>query len=115
MYKTINIKEDMPTVDFAINQLQNEINFAFATQTPVLIFIHGYGSGGVKGQIKKAVHKTLSELKAKKKIIDFIAGEAWGETVERVVEMKSLYPSLILCDQISSLNSGVTIVWVLKK
>ncbi len=114
MFKVVNIKKDMPSVDYAIYQLDKEIGFAFATQTPVLIIIHGYGSGGTKGQIKENVNKFLSGLKAKKKIIDFIPGEAWGETNERVAEMKSLYPSLILCDQISNLNSGVTIVWVLK-
>lgn len=114
MYKIINIKQNMPNVDYALYLLDKEVMFATATKTPALIVIHGYGSKGEKGLIKSGVHKHLSNLKSKNKIIDFIAGEEWGEYNQVAVQMKALYPSLILCSQISNLNSGVTIVWICK-
>lgn len=112
MYKIINIKKDNPTTDYALHMLDKEIEFATIQKINVIIAIHGYGSNGENSQIKAGSVSLLNKLKKHNKIIDFVPGEKWGATNELVVKMEELYPSLVLCNQITNLNNGVTIIWV---
>ncbi|MBQ7307612.1 MAG: hypothetical protein IJW82_03695, partial [Clostridia bacterium] len=57
--KTINIKQDSPPADIAVFNLSKEIIYAKKTGIEVLKVIHGYGSHGKGGEIKKMVKKYL--------------------------------------------------------
>lgn len=113
MYRTINIKKDMPDSKFAIIQLENEIRFAKLEGISVLIVIHGYGSNGVGGLIKSESLKLLIDLKKRGEIIDFIPGENFGETSENKIKICEKFPDLILNENLQNYNNGVTVVWVI--
>ena len=56
MIRRINIKDDHPPVDIAVSRALNEIECSAPQKEPFLKIIHGYGSGGTGGEIKKQLH-----------------------------------------------------------
>ena len=54
MIKVINIKDNNPTVDYALCVLDTELKNAKLEGTQVVIVVHGYGSHGTGGEIKRA-------------------------------------------------------------
>ena len=113
MIKVFNLKEGIYP-DVAVCLLVNEIEVSKLTDVNVIIAIHGYGSHGQGGEIKKELHKQLRLLKRGKKIIDYVKGEQWSENYSKYLELITLEPELILHPHLNNLNSGVTLVWVKK-
>lgn len=114
MLRVVNIKKDLPNCDYAVFMLDKEIDWAKKEDVNVLVVIHGYGSKGVGGLIKKAVEVELKILKSKKEIIDYSLGEQFGDTSELKETLNKLYPETILNEHLQNLNSGISIVWVKK-
>ena len=52
----------MPLADVAVAMLDAEIRYYIKTRERVLKVIHGYGSHGMGGEIKKLVHLYLKDL-----------------------------------------------------
>jgi cobalamin biosynthesis protein CbiD len=75
--KTYDIKSDMPDVLEASKRLVQIIKEAKKTEKVIKI-IHGYGSSGVGGKIKSAVHKSLRNRLNSKEIKAYIPGEAFS-------------------------------------
>lgn len=114
MVKTINVKNNNSSPDYAVYVTDSEINDSKKTDTNILVIIHGYGSKGRGGTMKQEIHNYLLQAKNHRKIIDYYKGEQWSATNEDMQQLCSLYPELILHSQIQNYNSGVTIVWVSK-
>ena len=95
-------------------KLKKKQNTAKKSDINVIIAIHGYGSHGYGGEIRKEIHKNLILLKSGHQIVDFIKGEQWSDNNPVYLPLTELEPELILNNQIGNLNSGVTIVWVKK-
>jgi hypothetical protein len=70
-----DIKSNLPTVAEATRDL-NEILRRAKTSEKVIKIIHGYGSSGVGGAIKTAVHRILAGKRNDKTIRAYIPGEA---------------------------------------
>ena len=109
MYKLINIKKDYPGVDLALYGLDRAINEGYACGDKVLVLVHGYGSHGVGGEIKKAIRGQLGTLKKQNKIATYVGGEEWGTSKDCAL-IQSVCPSTIISKDIGNLNSGITIV-----
>lgn len=73
--KTINLEQGLPTVEKALARLQQELVTAGLEQIRVLTFIHGYGSTGKGGAIRRECRKTLEYLRSKGEIAEVIHGE----------------------------------------
>ena len=69
MISVINVKQNFPTVDYALYQIDQEIKHSKILGRHAIIVIHGYGSKGKGGVIKNAIKQYLPELKRKKVII----------------------------------------------
>ncbi len=96
----------------AVAQLEIEIEACKLGGFNALKVIHGYGSHGVGGEIKKEIHKRLKQMKAQKLIFDYLPCEKWTPNnpirklaVERCDE-------LLADSDLRILNSGVTIVLI---
>lgn len=63
----INLKENMPTVELAIANLEIELDFARQNNISAIKLIHGYGSHGSGGAIFNAVKAHLNKLLKQKK------------------------------------------------
>ena len=110
--ETINIKEGFPPADVAVANMEIELEAHSFAGTKAVKVIHGYGSHGVGGEIKKLAHKKLLELKKLKKILDFVPAEHFGELEKNSDFILNNFPELILDADLKNYNSGITIVFL---
>ena len=115
MISVINAKENFPSADCAVFNVEREIELSEKLGVNAIIVIHGYGSHGKGGAIKKELHLALTKLRHNGVIINFFKGEQWGESNLEIKELKLQEPELILHPLLNNLNSGVTVVWIRKK
>ena len=108
----IDVKSDMQTCLMAVAQLEIEIDACKLGGFNALKVIHGYGSHGVGGAIKKDIHTRLKQMKAQKKIKDYIPCEKWTPSnPQRQIAIKHC-DELLADSDLRMLNSGVTIVLI---
>lgn len=108
----IDVKSDNQTCLMAVAQLEIEIDACKLGGFSVLKVIHGYGSHGVGGAIKKDIHIKLKQMKAQKQIKDYIPCEKWTpNNPKRIMAIKSC-DELLADSDLRMLNSGVTIVLI---
>lgn len=110
MIRRINIKDDHPPVDIAVSRALSEIECSALQKEPFLKIIHGYGSGGTGGEIKKQLHLELNNLKKSKKIFDYIKGEAFHSKHPLYENAIKVSPELVLDPDLVNLNSGITLI-----
>ncbi len=110
--ETIDIKSDMPPADVAVAKLEIMIDIFKKENVEVLKVIHGYGSHGKGGEIKKGVKKLLLLLMHFGKIKNFVCGENWGTEVIEANKVYEKYPKLLFDADLKNYNSGITIVFI---
>lgn len=107
---TIDIKSERQTVAEAIGQFLIEVESYKSGGYKVMKVIHGYGSHGVGGEIKREFLKRCEMLKRQKKIDDYVCGDKWikGNTTRKIAE--NYCPDLIADGELMHLNPGCSIV-----
>lgn len=110
MVRVVNIKENMPPSDYAVFLLDCAISDSKKMGDKALIVIHGYGSHGKGGEIKRAVAEYLATAKKNKNIKTFVKGDEWGELNPDKQWICSECPELIINSQLYGFNSGVTVI-----
>lgn len=108
--KTINIKQDFPPADVAVAYMEMEIESLKNTEVLALKVVHGYGSHGKGGEIKKQVHLKLKELKKFGKIRDYIPAEQFGYFARQDQYIRQHVSDLLIDIDLKNYNSGITIV-----
>ncbi|MBU1141942.1 MAG: hypothetical protein KKG64_05395 [Firmicutes bacterium] len=107
--KTFDIKSDMPTTALAGVRLANIIRTCNGKDKAIKI-IHGYGSTGIGGSIKKTVHSSLRNRVRSGEIKAYIPGEAFSQTMG-FDESIQTYSSLIKSDfDYNKMNDGITYI-----
>ena len=107
--KTINIKEEMPSVEEALETLSRELELARSQGVKVLRVIHGYGSSGTGGEIKKAVILALASLPSARRVHSYVVGDQLEDT-SKGRNLLNRFPGLrskLLSDRD---NPGITFV-----
>lgn len=112
MLRIINIKEDYPDSEYAVYMLDCEINVAKFCGDHAILVIHGYGSHGVGGVIRNAVHKYLSQEKKSHHIVDFVPGDNWVDSNDTVKKICEVEPECIMNQHLLVPNSGITVVYL---
>lgn len=108
----IDVKSDNQTCLMAGAQLEIEIDACKLGGFTTLKVIHGYGSHGVGGAIKKEVHARLNRMKKDKIIRDYIPCEKWTPTNPKRLSAVSECNELLADSDLMMLNSGATIVLI---
>lgn len=108
----IDIKSDMQTCLMAVAQLEIEIDACKLGGFKALKVIHGYGSHGVGGAIKKEIHTRLKQMKVQNKILDYIPCEQWTPNNPKRKNAVEICNELLADSDLQILNSGVTIVLI---
>ena len=108
-YITLNLKEDMPSVELALAQFEIELESAKAAGIKLIKIIHGYGSNGQGGKICIELRKLLAKFKKEKIISNFMLGNNWNlyndEARRVIIDNK-------IVDNFPNANPGITIVIV---
>ncbi len=71
----INIKRGLPTVEEALEQLTEYLRMASELGIKAIILIHGYGSSGEGGRIKRAIHDALENNHYADRVEEYFFGE----------------------------------------
>ena len=109
MFLVVNLKEGSPPVDYAIANMEIELERGVKTGVAAIKFIHGYGSNGQGGAICNAVRKRLTALKKQRKIKDFILGYDWNTFDKPVLNLIYENPEIALDEDLNHHNGGITI------
>jgi hypothetical protein len=106
--RTVNLERGLPTVEQALTRLRQEIVQGRALGYRVLVLIHGYGSSGEGGAIKKEVRHLLDFLRDKGQINDYLAGELCDRRAGHGRQMARRFP--FLAEYLQSPNPGISLV-----
>lgn len=104
----INLEEDMPTADEALEMLKNKIARCRQNKVKCLYIVHGYGSSGVGGAICKKVRSWLNAQVANGKIKACVFGEEFNIVDEIPRSLNERYSGLE--ELTRTHNHGVTVI-----
>lgn len=111
--KSINVENGLYSCDEALGLIEQEINvLSLDKNAKVLKVVHGYGSSGYGGAIKKALPTLLNRLVKQGKILDYAHNNNLGALNPKYKHYTKLYPSLILDSDLQNLNAGITLVFL---
>ncbi len=108
--RTINIEIGMPNSEDAMNTLNNRIYSERASRARCVKIIHGYGSTGKGGILKKACRQKLMGYRRSGIIKAYCPGENFGPFSEEGRKLVELCPELKNDLDWGRENPGVTIV-----
>lgn len=106
----VNLEQGMPTVEQARIKLDQALRTAKARRVTSLKIIHGYGSSGKGGAIKKDVQSFLLGKKRSGAIRGFVSGDRFSPFDASARALIDLCPELARDSDYSRGNDGVTIV-----
>lgn len=106
----INIKYDLPTAEQAIHRVTYAIRHGKTLGASAVKIIHGYGSSGKGGKIRKETRRYLENQKSRGLIRDYIPGEDFS------IFSEATRSAFLVCDDLrrdsdlDASNNGITIV-----
>jgi len=109
-FRSVNLEKNMPTVEQALKLLHQELSLTGAYGCKVLVLIHGYGSSGQGGAIKKEVHGQLRYLRDQGRINDYLPGEKCSKSSGHGRHILRRFP--FLKGYFDRANPGISLVIV---
>jgi hypothetical protein len=107
----LNIKQGNPIVEEALEKLARKIQDLQDIGIKAIILIHGYGSSGEGGRIKRAVHEALERNYYADRVLEYFYGEnvAYGSSAYQDLMRKR--PSLKrYLRHFKASNAGMTVL-----
>jgi hypothetical protein len=111
-YKIINIEAGMPIVEVGQKRLYLEIVTAKRQGIIALKVIHGYGSSGVGGRLKKGVLEYLAAKKKEGLVKAFVPDEDWSIFNQDSRDIMEQCDDLRKDNDLGNSNLGITIVLI---
>ncbi|PIE57924.1 MAG: hypothetical protein CSA33_05515 [Desulfobulbus propionicus] len=108
--RTINLEKGMPQVRQALERLRSELDSCRRQRVRVVTLIHGYGSSGKGGQIRKEVRRYLEYLLHQGEISAFVPGEQFHGHGGRGKQLLHRFPLLTQHRDYKKNNPGITLV-----
>ena len=109
-HRIVNIERGRPLVETALRKMISELARARSDRVRVVTLIHGYGSSGKGGKIRKECRKVLDHLSRQKKINSAVAGEEFRKRTGPGKALLQRFPHLERDCASDFSNPGVTIV-----
>ncbi len=106
----INIEENYPTVEEAMNRLRLEISTLRRIGVKSVKVIHGYGSTGAGGAIRMASRQFLKKMQMDKRITALCIGEHFGPFEKDGRDILTLDKSFRSDPDWARKNDGITLV-----
>src|SRR5450756_1964034 len=108
----IDIEYGMPTVDVAMPLLSARLRSLKKSGVKAVKIIHGYGSTGKGGRLRKATIKLLEDSKTNGLIREFVVGEQWSKFEVRTLTLIDRMPQLYKDQDLERHNRGITIAFL---
>ncbi len=108
---TVNLEEGRPFVEEALHRMDRQLYEARTKGIPVVRLIHGYGSSGTGGAIKRAVRKELESALQHGSIKHYVSGEDYQHS-ETGRNLRSRFLELKEDLRTDQGNPGITLVEV---
>ena len=106
----INLEGGLPTVSVARSRLVNGLQTARMCGSKTVKIVHGYGSSGKGGAIKRDTHIFLAEKMLSGAIKGYVKGEDFSPFCEASRKITALAPELKRDHDYDRGNDGITIV-----
>lgn len=110
--KTVNLEQGLPTVEQALARLKRELITVRQEKIRIVTFIHGYGSSGKGGMIRRECRKTLDYLRHCGEIHTVIHGEDFHRRHGSTKHILGRFPELCRHPYLNHNNRGITLVQV---
>ncbi len=107
---TLNLEAGMPEVEQALARIDIRVSEARQQGVSMIRLIHGYGSSGVGGRIKKALPRHLADLKRRRIIRGFVHGENYAISTRQGDRLLSKYRTLKDSLPTDRKNPGITFI-----
>ncbi len=109
-HRLVNLEKGLPTVEQALKRLAGELEAARLHGYLVLTLIHGYGSSGKGGKIKKAIRYQLDYELNKGVVNTVVIGEEFSSRFGGGKQLLRRFPFLSTHRDLNRQNPGITIV-----
>lgn len=109
--KIINLEDGRPSTIDAMTTLNNRIYAVRASGVRMAKIIHGYGSTGHGGTIRKECRHKLLEYRRRGVIKDLCAGEKFGPFDEEGRRVAAFAPEVRSDTDWGRANAGITIIF----
>lgn len=108
--RSVNLEQGMPAVEVGMERLERALLSAGHEGVQLLRVIHGYGSTGCGGKLKKACRTLLKQKAALKQIRGFLPGESYSRSTSAGKALIRRHPSLGRTEYMDRGNAGITFV-----
>ncbi len=108
--RNVNLEEGMPPVEEGLERLEEALRSARHEGVRVLRIIHGYGSSGSGGKIRKACRVLLKQKAGSRQIRGFLPGEDYSRETGAGRALIKRQPSLSRTEHADRGNPGITFV-----
>jgi len=108
--RIINLERGLPTVEQALHRLDMELESCRLQGYRILTLIHGYGSSGKGGAIRKAVRRQLRYYQEQGQVNSVLAGEEFSTRTGPGRQLLRRFPVLTHHSDLNRANPGVTLV-----
>lgn len=108
--ETLNIKDTMPSAEAAWAHCRSAIDGARIRGVRILKVVHGYGSSGVGGKIRRRVRTGAAKLLEAGALKGMVFGEDWGPFSATARGWVDAHPALRNDADYGKQNEGVTLI-----
>lgn len=108
--ETVNIKGTMPSAEAAWGHLMAAIEGARLRGVRILKVVHGYGSSGVGGKIRRRVRSGAAKLRDAGQLKGIVFGEDWGPFSATARGWMDACPALRNDADYGRENEGITLI-----
>ena len=109
-YITVNLEEGMPTAELAIRRLTYFIKSSQERGVKLMKVIHGFGSSGAGGRIRKEARTYLASMKRRGQIRAFVPGEEFSVFDAGTRALLDECPELRRDRDLERHNNGITLI-----
>ncbi len=112
LHRVVNLEEGRPLLETALGKMECAIVSASGGGITVLTLIHGYGSSGRGGVIRRECRKVLDFMAAKGTICGYLIGEEFYNCHPLAKMWIQRYPKLADNSHFNRKNPGITLVFL---
>lgn len=107
---TVNVESGLPPVEEGLARLEEGLLRARHSGASLVRVIHGWGSGGTGGKLKKACRALLKQKISARQIKNFLPGEDYAGDSPAGRSLIGRYPDLKHSEHSDRHNPGITFV-----